>query len=259
MAGHGLGGTIQRWRGAVNTDKRYDIADAISCWLRSRARRRRAVANPPVPKRGVVEADLGSWKFRRFQGPLLDVEVWIDGQQGRGATARATSRARPRSAARIEDKDLVNVTVTRYEKPDGVVRETVKLVRRLAQEKGYQVDEKQDRGRARAHDHRSGRGLGDVAVEEVRRQGRRAGPRPAVPSARWSRATAIAIRRSSRAARSRVRSRRAPRTSRRSGEPRGDLRSGRTRRPNLDQLRPEQGEDPGEEGRAAADRRSAGL
>src|SRR5665647_659409 len=95
---------------------------------------------PPVPKRGVVEADLGSWKFRRFQGPLLDVEVWIDGNKGEAFSASyITNDAEKRG--RIEDKDLVNVTVTRYEKPDGVVRETVKLVRRLAQEKGYQVDE----------------------------------------------------------------------------------------------------------------------
>ena len=95
--------------------------------------------NPPVPKRGVVEADLGSWKFRRFQGPLLDVEVWIDGNKGEAFSASyITNDAEKRG--RIEDKDLVNVTVTRYEKPDGVVRETVKLVRRLAQEKGYQVD-----------------------------------------------------------------------------------------------------------------------
>ncbi|MBA3457284.1 MAG: hypothetical protein H0T42_29655 [Deltaproteobacteria bacterium] len=96
--------------------------------------------NPPVPRRGVVEADLGSWKFRRFQGPLLDVEVWIDGNKGEAFSASyITNDAEKRG--RIEDKDLVNVTVTKYEKADGVVRETVKLVRRLAQEKGYQVEE----------------------------------------------------------------------------------------------------------------------
>lgn len=96
--------------------------------------------SPPIPKRGVVEADLGSWKFRRFQGPLLDVEVWIEGNKGEAFSASyITSDAEKRG--HIDDKDLVNVTVTRYEKPEGVVRETVKLVRRLAQEKGYQVDE----------------------------------------------------------------------------------------------------------------------
>lgn len=95
---------------------------------------------PPIPKRAVVEGDLGSWKFRRFQGPLLDIEVWIADNKGEAYSASyITSDAEKRG--RIADADLVNVIVTRYEKPDGVVRETVKLVRRLAQEKGYQVDE----------------------------------------------------------------------------------------------------------------------
>jgi hypothetical protein len=99
----------------------------------------------PVPKRLVVEGDLGSWKYRRFQGPLLDVEVWIDGNKGEAYSASyITEDAEKRG--KIEDKDLVNVTVTSYEKPDGVVRETVKLVRRLAQEKGYQVDEEKISG-----------------------------------------------------------------------------------------------------------------
>lgn len=99
----------------------------------------------PVPKRLVVESDLGSWKYRRFQGPLLDVEVWIEGNKGLAYSASyITSDAEKRG--HIEDKDLVNVTVTSYEKPEGVVRETVKLVRRLAQEKGYQVDETKIKG-----------------------------------------------------------------------------------------------------------------
>lgn len=99
----------------------------------------------PVPKRLVVEGDLGSWHYRRFQGPLLDVEVWIDGNKGEAYSASyITSEAEKKG--KIEDKDLVNVTVTAYEKPDGVVRETVKLVRRLAQEKGYQVDEEKISG-----------------------------------------------------------------------------------------------------------------
>ena len=99
----------------------------------------------PIPKRLVVEGDLGSWHYRRFQGPLLDVEVWIDGNKGEAYSASyITADAEKRG--KIEDKDLVNVTVTSYEKPDGVVRETVKLVRRLAQEKGYQVDEEKISG-----------------------------------------------------------------------------------------------------------------
>jgi hypothetical protein len=96
--------------------------------------------HPPIPKRGVVEADLGWWKFRRFQGPLLDVEVWVDGNKAEAYSASyITADAEKRG--RIEDRDLVNVFVTRYESPDGVVRATVKLARRLAADNGYQVEE----------------------------------------------------------------------------------------------------------------------
>ena len=94
---------------------------------------------PPVPKRGVVEGDLGSWKFRRFQ-PVLDVEVWVEGNKAEAYTASYVTESAEKRG-HVEDKDIVNVFVTRYEKPDGIVRETVKLARRLAAEQGYQVDE----------------------------------------------------------------------------------------------------------------------
>ncbi|MBS1118697.1 MAG: hypothetical protein H6Q90_925 [Deltaproteobacteria bacterium] len=100
---------------------------------------------PPVPKRLVVEGDLGTWKFRRFQGPLLDYEVWIEGNKGEKYSASYITNDSEKRG-HIEDKDLVNVTVTRYARTDGVVRETVKLVRRLAQERGYQVSEKKIEG-----------------------------------------------------------------------------------------------------------------
>jgi hypothetical protein len=96
--------------------------------------------HPPVPRRGVVETDLGSWRFRRFQGPLLDIEVWVEGNKAEAYSASyITADAEQRG--RIEDKDLVNVFVTRYETPDGVIRATVKLARRLAQDGGYRVEE----------------------------------------------------------------------------------------------------------------------
>ena len=94
---------------------------------------------PPEPKRGVVEGDLGAWKFRRFQ-PVLDVEVWVDGNKASAYTASYVAEEAEKKG-HVEDKDVVNVFVTRYEKADGVLRETVKLVRRLAAEGGYQVDE----------------------------------------------------------------------------------------------------------------------
>lgn len=100
---------------------------------------------PPVPKRLVVESDVGSWKFRRFQGPLLDIEVWVDGNKGEAYSASYITESSEKRG-KIEEQDLVNVTVTRYERTDGVVRETVKLVRRLAAEKGYQVNEKKIEG-----------------------------------------------------------------------------------------------------------------
>ena len=93
----------------------------------------------PPPKRGVVEGDLGAWKFRRFQ-PVLDVEVWVDGNKAQAYTASYVTDDAEKTG-HVEDKDVVNVFVTRYEKADGVLRETVKLVRRLAAEGGYRVDE----------------------------------------------------------------------------------------------------------------------
>lgn len=96
--------------------------------------------HPPPPARGVIEGDLGGWKYKRFQGPLLDPEVYVDKNHGETNTASyITSDAEKRG--HIEDKDLVNVSVTKYGSPDGVVRATVKFVRRLAQEQGYTVDE----------------------------------------------------------------------------------------------------------------------
>jgi hypothetical protein len=100
--------------------------------------------HPPQPKRGVVEADMGSWKFRRFQ-PVLDVEVMIEGNKGEGFTASYVADSAEKRG-HIEDKDVVNVFVTRYDRDDGVVRATVKLARRLAAEQGYQVEEEKIAG-----------------------------------------------------------------------------------------------------------------
>jgi hypothetical protein len=96
--------------------------------------------HPPIPKRWVVEGDLGGWKFRRFQGPLLDVEVWVEGNKAEAYSASyITAEAEKRG--RIEDKDLVSVVVIHYQSPDGVVRAAAKFARRLAADGGYQVEE----------------------------------------------------------------------------------------------------------------------
>jgi hypothetical protein len=95
--------------------------------------------NPPIPRRGVVEGDVSGWKFRRFQ-PVLDVEVWVADNQAEAFTASYV-RDEAERRGRIEDRDVVSVFVTRYQQDRGVLRETVKLARRLAQESGYVVDE----------------------------------------------------------------------------------------------------------------------
>src|SRR6267142_7031248 len=100
--------------------------------------------HPPVPKRGVVEGDLGAWKFRRFQ-PVLDVEVWVENNKAEAYTASYVAEDAEKRG-HVDDKDVVNVFVTKYEREDGIVRETVKLARRLAAEQGYQVDENKIEG-----------------------------------------------------------------------------------------------------------------
>ncbi len=42
---------------------------------------------------------------------------------------------------RVEDRDVVNAFVTRYQKDIGIARAVVKFARRLAQEEGYTVEE----------------------------------------------------------------------------------------------------------------------
>jgi len=101
--------------------------------------------HPPQPARGVVEADLGTWKYRRYQN-VLDIEVWVENNKAEAYTASYIDEAAEKRARCCDDKDVVNVFVTRYAKDDGVLRETVKLARRLAAEGGYQVEETKIKG-----------------------------------------------------------------------------------------------------------------
>ncbi len=96
------------------------------------------------PKRGVIESDVDGWGFRRYQS-VLDVEVWVAKNK---AVAHTASYARKSSEkkGRIEESDVVNVFVTRYEKNKGVMRSLVVFVRRLAQQSGYKVNEKRISG-----------------------------------------------------------------------------------------------------------------
>jgi hypothetical protein len=95
---------------------------------------------PPPPPRGVVERDVGDWKFRRYQ-EVLDVEVWVDGNRGVAYTA-TYARGNAEKINKLTDADIATASVTRYDNDEGVLRETVKFVRRLAQEAGYEVEEK---------------------------------------------------------------------------------------------------------------------
>jgi hypothetical protein len=95
--------------------------------------------HPSPPPHGVIQADLGPWKYRRYQ-PVLDVEVWVDNNKAEAFTASYVADA-AEQAGHIAENNVVNVFVTRYTTDIGVLRETVKFARRLAAEQGYQVDE----------------------------------------------------------------------------------------------------------------------
>jgi electron transport complex protein RnfG len=84
---------------------------------------------PPIPKRGVVEGDLPGWKFKRFQH-VLDIEVWVENNKAE-AFAASYIPTDADKRGHVEEREVVNVFVTRYEKDDGVLRETVKLAVRL--------------------------------------------------------------------------------------------------------------------------------
>jgi hypothetical protein len=95
--------------------------------------------HPPAPKRGVAETAIAGWEFGRFQ-EMLDVEVWVPENKGVSYAGSYVKGAAAR-AGRLGDDEVVSVIVTRYTKDDGVLRATVKFLRRLAQEAGYDVEE----------------------------------------------------------------------------------------------------------------------
>src|SRR5688572_1238868 len=94
---------------------------------------------PPV--RGVIENDLDGWSFRRYQS-VLDVEVWVPENR---AVAHTASYARKEAEKRgsLSEQDVVSAFVTRYQNDRGIERALVKFVRRLAQESGYRVEERE--------------------------------------------------------------------------------------------------------------------
>lgn len=98
-------------------------------------------ASPKPPVRGVIEGDLDGWKFRRYQS-VLDVEVWVQGNKAVAHTA-SYARASAEKRGKLDDNDVVNAFVTRYERDDGVRPALLAFVRRLANESGYKVEERE--------------------------------------------------------------------------------------------------------------------
>jgi hypothetical protein len=94
---------------------------------------------PPPPAKGVIQGDIDSWRFRRYQ-EVLDVEVWVPNNQASAFTASYV-RDEAEKRGRIEDKDIASAFVTRYAKDVGILREVMKFARRLAQDGGYTVEE----------------------------------------------------------------------------------------------------------------------
>ena len=93
----------------------------------------------PPPSRRVIEGDLGTWHFRRYQR-TVDVEVYVAGNP---ATAHTASYARTEAekAGHLQEGDIASVFVTEYKQDKDVGAALVRFARRLAQEAGYVVEE----------------------------------------------------------------------------------------------------------------------
>ena len=90
-----------------------------------------------LPPRGVIEADVSSWEFRRYQ-KVLDIEVWVPDNPAVAHTASYVAHDAARGGELGPD-DVVSAVVTRFERADGVGEAVVELVGRLARESGYRV------------------------------------------------------------------------------------------------------------------------
>lgn len=96
-----------------------------------------ACGGASVPERGVLESNLDSWRFRRYQ-KLLDVEVWVPGNAAVGHTATYVRKDAER-AGRLEAGDLASAFVTRYDDDRGILRALLEFVQRLDDDAGYEV------------------------------------------------------------------------------------------------------------------------
>ncbi|HEY8427703.1 MAG TPA: hypothetical protein VIL20_04985 [Sandaracinaceae bacterium] len=80
-----------------------------------------------LPPRFVLERDVGSWSYRRYQR-VLDVELPIEGNPAVGHTATYVGRASRTSRS----VPFTNVFVTVYERPTGLAAEVRRQLRALA-------------------------------------------------------------------------------------------------------------------------------
>lgn len=93
---------------------------------------------PRPPERGVLENNVTSWRFRRYQ-KLLDVEIWVPGNPAVGHTATYVLKDAEREG-RIGQETMASAFVTRYEQDRGVLRALLELSQRLKNEAGYDVE-----------------------------------------------------------------------------------------------------------------------
>jgi len=100
--------------------------------------------HPPPPKRRVIEGNVESWVFRRYQR-VADIEVWVPKNQAIAHTASYVKKDALKRG-RLGEQDVVNAFVTEYKTDAGVLRAVVKFSRRLAQESGYVVEDKKRGG-----------------------------------------------------------------------------------------------------------------
>ena len=94
--------------------------------------------SPPPPERGVLENNVTSWRFRRYQ-KLLDVEIWVAGNPAVGHTATYVRKDAEREG-RVRQETMASAFVTRYEQDRGVLRALLELAQRLKNEAGYDVE-----------------------------------------------------------------------------------------------------------------------
>lgn len=93
---------------------------------------------PKPPRRGILESNVASWRFRRYQ-KLLDVEVWVPNNPAVGHTGTYVRKDAEREG-RIAPETIASTFVTRYEQDRGILRALIEFVQRLENDAGYEVE-----------------------------------------------------------------------------------------------------------------------